>query len=172
MESQDWQSSCIEKNRVYNELVAMSPSIKSLSIRDEGEISLGALKPFSDLENLVIRNCRVPRLYELFNFPKLKSLTLSSAGLKDLNALPPLDQLKTLILSENQLGDLKEVGRLRSLEILDVTANSEIRNFNALRGLTNLKVIKVGSIGAFRLEKLRMMFPNVRIESSNVTYQE
>lgn len=165
----EWQSICMEKKRVYNDLFMIRNQVRSLEFQYFYERSLKPLAMFSELRELHMKAVNLTDLSELKQFPKLEKLNLSDSGLDTLDKLPPFIYLKELDLGNNNISNIAILNKLINLEVLDISGpNNHIKSYGALLGLKKLKVLRIGKITTEGLAVLQRTFPNVKIEANVV----
>lgn len=177
----DWQSYCVEKNRVYNEILDLNTKgeIKSLELNNEYSIStLKPLYPLNNIQDLRLDNNVMRNVKELAHFPKLKKVSLRSNTIDSIHAFPELKLLEDLDLSGNTLSgiaalknapsiktlrlestslvDASTLPDFQNLESLDISNNS-MRDFSSLSRYKKLMDLNIGSTFNARLDSFPVL---------------
>jgi len=177
----DWQSYCVEKSRVFNDLLALNAKGEIKSIELNNEYSISTLKPLYPLDNIVelrLDNNVMRDVKELALFPKLKKLSLRSntidsihtfpelKGLEDLDlsgntlsgitALKNAPSLKQLRLESTSLQDVSILPEFENLEMLDIS-NNPLRDFSSLSRFKKLNDLNIGSTFNARLDSFPIL---------------
>jgi hypothetical protein len=166
LKEEGWQSRCIEKQRVYQDLYAMRSRIKTFRFMQHYQRSLEPIFIFSDLEKLQMSNNFEVKLKELSHFEKLQELNLAGCNLDSLTGFPPLKELRMLDLSNNNIRDLKPLAGLKKLEVLNLSGYNTIHSYAPLLSLPSLKVLIIGNITKDGLNTLQKTFPHVQINAT------
>ena len=163
----EWQSTCLEKTRVYNELMAMRNNIQSLEFQNAYIKTLEPIQIFAEIKSLSIENSMQFNLSELKAFPKLEKLKLMNCQLDSLDKFPALNNLKDLNLSGNGSTDISGLSKLTSLETLDLSGYnaSHIKSYAPLLSLVHLKHLIIRDITPEGLETMKHTFPDVQIDA-------
>jgi hypothetical protein len=165
METLEWQSACLEKNRVLRDLIAMKEKITSYRNNYGFGLSLSALSPLSSLSQVNISNSSGFKVNDLKYFPSLTELQMSNCLLTDINDLPLLPSLRLLDLSGNNISDIRALGRCPSIEVLNIRSNIAVKDFSPLLKLKKLKVLYIGKITAEGYQRMIKTFPGVQIQA-------
>lgn len=170
MQQPDWQSWCVEKSRVYDEVLALNEQklIKKIDLSSEGFFkTLEPVKVLSNLEHINLDNNNFTQLSDLSNFPHLKILSIRSNQLDSLDRLPLLNELEEFYAGENPfvsglsklknipnvkkvempgvgISDIHALSELKKLESLDVSRNN-VSEFLPLSKLENLSQLYIGN---------------------------
>ncbi|MEW6469436.1 MAG: DUF4153 domain-containing protein [Bacteroidota bacterium] len=159
----EWQSLCLEKQRVLSDIRAMSAYIDSLDYEEYPITSLEPLRTLTGLRSLVLTGNRLDTLAGLARFPLLENLDLERTGLSDLRALPALEKLKRLDISDNDLHTINALQRLPALQELDLSGNPRLKDLTPLFAMKHLRRIIVNAISPEDLETLRQQLPDTWI---------
>lgn len=165
MKSLEWQSSCIEKTRVYNDIVKMKGNIHDIQIHGYYIRTLKPLILFDKLDTLNLQESYMNDLNELKMFPLLAKLNLSSNSLDTLNKLPALQHLKELDLSNNNIQNIEILRKIPNLEKLYLLGNRHISDFSPLLTLKHLNYLSIDNITRDGFDSLQHIFPNVKIQA-------
>lgn len=177
----DWQSYCVEKSRVYHEILDLNAKgeIKSLELNNEYSIStLKPLYPLNNIQDLRLDNNVMRNVKELAHFPKLKKVSLRSNTIDSIHAFPELKLLEDLDLSGNTLSgiaalknapsiktlrlestslvDASTLPDFQNLELLDISNNS-MRDFSSLSRYKKLMDLNIGSTFNARLDSFPVL---------------
>jgi len=139
-----WQSYCINKTKVYQEIMELEKagSIDSIVLHSSNINTLLPLKDFINLKSLDFNNNRMKRLDDLKYFSKLNTLHLANNYIDSLDLFPAIKELTFLNISNNRINDLEAVGHLEKLEFLDLSKN-QVTNISSLVGLKSLRVLNI-----------------------------
>ena len=88
----------------------------------------------------------------LSNKTNLTNLEMANVGLTNISFLTNLKKLKILNVSGGSFNEANEIGRLTSLEDLDVSGNKSIRELKPLLNLKSLKKLNISSTSITKLE--------------------
>lgn len=161
----EWQSYCLEKTRVYNDIVAMKDDVRSLKFQNAYIGTLKPLQMFSNVREFSMSDNYRFDLSELSAFPKLEKLKITNANFDSLEKIPRLNHLRELDLSGNGLTDISGLSKLTSVEVLDLSGYNKIRSYAPLLAMKNLKYLKTKETTPEGLEIMKRTFPNVKIEA-------
>jgi Leucine-rich repeat (LRR) protein len=140
----DWQSYCMEKERVFEEIIAMKDSVRELDLSAFGVQTLAPIYGLTELKYLDISQNGFDTLSELSNFPLLEHLSLRANYIKTIDELPANVNLKQLDLSQNKISDYFKLKNSPSLEDLNVSGN-EISSISSMPHLDKLKTLDLSS---------------------------
>jgi len=139
-----WQSYCVSKQQVYNEILTLEKSgkIDSLVLQNCNIENLTPIKGFVNLKSLNLNNDRVRKMNELSYFKKLSSLQLANNQIDSLEQFPVLNELKDLNLRNNVITNIDPLLVLTSLEKLDISTNkiNDVRSFPKFKNLKSLNI--------------------------------
>lgn len=166
MQDVEWQSMCMEKKRVYQEVFMLRETVTEIRLNNFYRKSLKPLQAFDNLRKLDLNGSQGADLNELKMFPKLEKLAMNGGNLDTIKGLPALVNLRELDLSNNSLSDISELRNVRNVEVLDLSGYNTVRNYSPLLALRNLKRLKIGTITQGGLDSLRRTFPNVEISAT------
>ncbi|HAS44775.1 MAG TPA: hypothetical protein DCS93_30125 [Microscillaceae bacterium] len=136
----------------------------SLGFNEIQDIS--ALCNLQHLKYLNLAFNRIDDLQGLENLTQLVDLSLASNCLKNehLNSLKNLTRLKKLDLDSNEIDDLGALSHLTQLEVLHISVKENIRSFDFLTSLGQLKELYIGHTnipsleGFYPLQKLEKLY--------------
>lgn len=116
------------------------PNLESLTI-DVGDLSdVNGVVALKQLKSLTLEDADDISDFAVFaSMESLEELNIESEGLKALDFLSRMPQLKGLGLSDGKLLSLDGLEALENLERLSVTDCRELKNMDAVAGLTGLK---------------------------------
>jgi len=142
-----WQSWCVEKNRVYDEVLNLNQKnlIKSLQLNNDYSIvSLEPLKEITNIEDLLLENNQFRKLSELSNFQKLKKLNLRNNQIDSLEDFPVLPVLTDLDLSGNPVNNIQKLSNTPELNKLFMQSCG-LRELTALPSFKQLMDLDLSS---------------------------
>ena len=124
--------------------LAKMPYLKTLTIEDKTIATLDYLSGLSQLEELVLKDCRFPSEDQaiLAGLPYLKKLTMSGCGLSTLADLEGAASLTHLDVSHNTIRNLSVLSPMSTLTSIDLSHNA-VTDLSALSGLTNLQELNL-----------------------------
>lgn len=140
-----WQSYCIEKIRVHNDIVALNNSKQIKSLQLNNNYGLTTLKPVQILNNvevLDLDNNLIHNLSELASFPNLKKLSLGSNQIDSIHKLPVLNKLTDLNLSGNSLNGITALKNLPNIKKLNLQRTS-LNDLQTLPKFNNLSYLNL-----------------------------
>lgn len=134
----------VPANAVSFDDLAKMPYLKKLTIADKTIASLNVLSGLSQLEELVLKDCRFPSEDQaiLAGLPYLKKLTMSGCGLSTIAVLEGASSLTHLDVSHNTIRNLSALSSMSTLTSIDLSHNAVI-DLSALASLTNLQELNV-----------------------------
>jgi hypothetical protein len=162
----EWQSSCLEKTRVYEELAGMKGNIRALKYENAYLHTLKPLKIYDNLRTLNLNNNYFRDLSELKLFPRLEKLDMRNNQLDTITEFPALLNLRELDLSDNNIKDIRSLRNLRNIEVLKLSGGNRIESFAPLLNMKKLKHLTIGEITPEGLEKLQHLFPDTKIDAN------
>ncbi|MCE3279050.1 MAG: hypothetical protein K0S44_1241 [Bacteroidetes bacterium] len=160
----DWQSYCVEKERVFTEVMAMKKDIREMDLSSSGMRTLQPIFLLSDIKDLSFSNNFYDSLEELSSFPQLEKLDISNNYIKSISGFPFNSKLKELDISHNSIIDFERLTQCPSLISLSLSANNVV-NVSSVPKLEKLRTLDLSSnsIRSFKdldkfpaLEELRL----------------
>ena len=142
MNKMEWQSICIEKKRVFNEISLLKQNMREINLQN---YYLHTLKPFeilTNLQSLHFSNNYLKDLAELKMFPVLENLYLNSNSLDSIDFFPAMNNLKILSLSNNNIKNISLLKNVPNVYMLDLSVNKFL-DFSTLPALLKLKSLNL-----------------------------
>ncbi|MES2592589.1 MAG: DUF4153 domain-containing protein [Bacteroidota bacterium] len=142
MQQADWQSFCIAKTKVYNELSGMVKDVKDIDLRGKYLSTLKPLDLMKNIHTLNVSNNSLKDERELVLFPELEYLFLNYNQLDTIDHFPKLDHLKVLSLSNNSIKNGSALKNAPNLISLDLSVNSwfDLNTLPVFKKLTTLNL--------------------------------
>jgi Leucine-rich repeat (LRR) protein len=142
MQKMEWQSICLEKNRVYNEISLLKQNIKEIDLQNYYLTSLKPLEIANNLQSLYFSNNNLNDLTELKMFPVLENLYLNYNRFDSIDFFPSMNNLKILSLSNNNIKDISPLKNVPNISFLDLSNNPllDIGTLPALKKLTSISL--------------------------------
>jgi Leucine-rich repeat (LRR) protein len=139
-----WKSWCIDKDRVYKEILFLEKEgkIQDIDISGYSLTDISPLFVFSHLKSLDLRKNFVTGLSHLDEFKLLEKLDLSSNNIDNIDSISVSASLKELRISGNPIYDYKALKNFQKLELLDIS-NNGIIDFKSLPALDKLKYLDI-----------------------------
>lgn len=153
MQKHEWQSYCVQKTSIYNEIESMSNDITEINLQHNYKESLHPLASLKHIKTLNFNNNLLQDLNELQLFPELETLFLMSNSLDSINHLPKMENLKTLSFSNNRISDVSALKNTPNLQTLDLTGNPSF-DLNTLPSLKKLNYLSLNTNGTNDLKPL------------------
>ncbi|HEX8516188.1 MAG TPA: DUF4153 domain-containing protein [Bacteroidia bacterium] len=139
-----WQSLCLEKERVFNEIILMKDSITEMDISGAAAATLAPIYELSSLKDLDVSANGFDTLAELKNFPLLERLRLRENNIGSLGQFPVNTHLEELDLSGNRIKNYLGLKNTPSLERLNISANA-ISSIASMPHLDKLRSLDLSS---------------------------
>ena len=148
MDHRDWRSFCLEKERVFDEILQLEQTgrIDSLDLRylDENRVSLQPVHMFTNLKTLRLRFTTIaPK--ELSFFSHLERLDLLEVRFDTAGVFPRLNGLKVLQFAADRDADISFIRNCPALEHV-VLKDTRVSDPSVFFGLKGLKTIQVEQI--------------------------
>lgn len=146
--------------------------LRKLTLSGRGVKSLAGLEALQNLEELTLLNLNMSDLSSLRDMPRLKSLQLRMADTVDLGSVASIPGLRSFVIDSSrrdgafvQLQSVHPLQRASALEeIVLLETVIEDGDLLPLADLAHLKKVRLGSMIAADVEKLRAARPDLQID--------
>ena len=129
---------------------------------------LESLQPLRRLSNLKVLNLDGCRIKDLSPLPQMMvaDLSLNNTNVTDLSPLRSLTSLKYLRLKSTPVEDLSPLTELQNLEYLDLMRSRNVKKFDSLTSLSQLKYLCVAYTGISEedIKSLKASLPSCSID--------
>jgi Leucine-rich repeat (LRR) protein len=139
-----WRSWCIDRDRVYQEIMALEKEgeLQEIDLSGFSQTDISPLLALTKLKSLDLSRNFITGLSRINEFKSLEKLDLSFNNIDDIDSISGSTSLKELRIGGNSIYDYKTLKNFQHLELLDISNNGTI-DFKSIPELDKLKYLDI-----------------------------